>query len=102
VALTIHITHYGPQEGGIKIYKRGISWYKESGTHYTHFPLLSPVWLSIITWLSLSRVHTLSATWRHTQGSSRVEYREQSPVTRNKIKLVMSNKPRFFEIPSFH
>ena len=25
LALTIHITHYGPQEGGIKIYKRGIS-----------------------------------------------------------------------------
>ena len=25
VALTMHITHYGPQEGEIKIYKRGIS-----------------------------------------------------------------------------
>jgi hypothetical protein len=25
VALTIHITHYGPREGKIKIYKRGIS-----------------------------------------------------------------------------
>jgi hypothetical protein len=25
VALTKHITHYGPQEGKIKIYKRGIS-----------------------------------------------------------------------------
>ena len=25
VALTIHITHYSPREGKIKIYKRGIS-----------------------------------------------------------------------------
>ena len=25
VALTKHITHYGPREGKIKIYKRGIS-----------------------------------------------------------------------------
>jgi hypothetical protein len=41
VALTMHITHYGPREGEIKIYKKGILWCKESGTHYTHYPLWS-------------------------------------------------------------